>query len=68
MAHDHTYDCPQCGAHLDSQRELDDHTRKQHNEGAQSASGSERGRDNGSGRGGLGNGGMLGSEPDRGSN
>jgi hypothetical protein len=30
MPHDHTYDCRQCGAHLDSQQELNKHNRECH--------------------------------------
>jgi len=30
MAHDHSYDCRQCGAHLDSQDELNRHIRENH--------------------------------------
>jgi hypothetical protein len=30
MAHDHTFDCKICGAHLDSQRDLDGHTSDKH--------------------------------------
>ena len=40
MAHDHTFDCKQCGAHLDSQEELNKHIRDRHTAQAQSASGS----------------------------
>ena len=36
MAHEHTFDCQLCGAHLDTARELDEHTRDKHP--AQSAS------------------------------
>jgi hypothetical protein len=35
MAHDHTYDCRQCGAHLDSQEELNRHIRENHSAQAQ---------------------------------
>lgn len=37
MAHTHEFDCRVCGAHLDSQRELDEHTKKQHTTQASSA-------------------------------
>ena len=30
MAHDHSFDCRQCGAHLDSQQELNEHNRNEH--------------------------------------
>jgi hypothetical protein len=30
MAHTHEFDCPICGAHIDSQKELDEHNRKKH--------------------------------------
>ena len=30
MAHTHEFDCKQCGAHLDSRQELDEHTREKH--------------------------------------
>jgi len=30
MAHDHSFDCRQCGAHLDSQEELNRHIRENH--------------------------------------
>jgi hypothetical protein len=32
MAHTHEFDCPVCGAHLDSRKELQDHTRDQHSQ------------------------------------
>ena len=35
MAHDHTFDCRQCGAHLDSQEELNQHIRDRHSQQAQ---------------------------------
>lgn len=38
--HTHEYDCRVCGAHLDSQRELDEHNRRHHpGTGEQSAPG-----------------------------
>jgi hypothetical protein len=40
MAHDHSFDCRQCGAHLDSQDELNRHIRENHS--AQSKSGSSQ--------------------------
>ena len=36
MAHDHTFDCRVCGAHLDSQQELNKHNRECHTAQAQS--------------------------------
>ncbi len=30
MAHTHEFDCPICGAHLDSRKELGEHARKEH--------------------------------------
>ena len=46
MAHEHTFDCQLCGAHLDSARELDQHNRDKHP--AQSASSTSKisGREN----------------------
>jgi hypothetical protein len=35
MPHDHTYDCRICGAHLDSQQELNKHNRECHSAQAQ---------------------------------
>jgi hypothetical protein len=35
MEHDHTYDCRLCGAHLDSQQELNKHNRECHTAQAQ---------------------------------
>jgi hypothetical protein len=32
MAHTHEFDCRVCGAHLDSNKELEDHNRKNHPE------------------------------------
>jgi hypothetical protein len=40
MAHDHSFDCRQCGAHLDSQDELNRHIRENHS--AQTKSGSSQ--------------------------
>lgn len=37
MAHDHTFDCRICGAHLDSQEALNKHNREKHS--AQTKSG-----------------------------
>jgi hypothetical protein len=34
MAHTHEFDCTQCGAHLDSQQQLDQHIREQHSQNA----------------------------------
>ncbi|MGH7617231.1 MAG: hypothetical protein ACREPM_08395 [Gemmatimonadaceae bacterium] len=41
MAHDHTFDCRQCGAHLDSQEELNRHIRETHSAQAQSSGSSQ---------------------------
>jgi len=41
MAHSHEYDCRICGAHLDSQKELDQHNKDKH---AQQASSSQQGQ------------------------
>ncbi len=30
MAHTHEFDCRICGAHLDSQKQLDEHNQKEH--------------------------------------
>jgi hypothetical protein len=38
MAHTHEFDCRVCGAHLDSQKELDEHTQKEHAQQASSSS------------------------------
>jgi hypothetical protein len=54
MAHTHEFDCRVCGAHLDSQRELDEHTKKQHTAQA-SASSASKPADRGSSFGGSGN-------------
>jgi hypothetical protein len=35
MEHDHTYDCRLCGAHLDSQQDLNKHNRECHTAQAQ---------------------------------
>ena len=43
MPHDHTYDCRLCGAHLDSQQELNKHNRECHT--AQADPGSSESRD-----------------------
>lgn len=37
MAHDHTFDCRICGAHLDSQQELNKHNRECHTAQAESS-------------------------------
>jgi hypothetical protein len=37
MAHDHSFDCRQCGAHLDSQEELNRHIRENHSAQADSS-------------------------------
>jgi len=37
MAHTHEFDCKVCGAHLDSRKELDQHTLEKHKDKAQSA-------------------------------
>lgn len=34
MAHTHEFDCRVCGAHLDSRKELDEHTREKHSQKA----------------------------------
>jgi len=34
MPHTHEFDCRVCGAHLDSRKELDEHTREQHTQKA----------------------------------
>jgi uncharacterized C2H2 Zn-finger protein len=38
MPHTHEFDCPICGAHLDSRKELDQHSRKEHTHNASSSS------------------------------
>lgn len=42
MPHDHTYDCRLCGAHLDSQQELNKHNRECHTVQADSESSESR--------------------------
>ncbi len=42
MAHDHSYDCRQCGAHLDSQEELNRHIRENHSAQAGQSPGSSQ--------------------------
>jgi hypothetical protein len=49
MAHTHEFDCRVCGAHLDSNKELEDHNRKNHPEQLRSSpSGSTAGSKSGS--------------------
>ena len=48
MAHTHEFDCKQCGAHLDSRQELDQHVRDKHT--AQSAGGADATRSASSGQ------------------
>jgi hypothetical protein len=55
MAHTHEFDCRVCGAHLDSKRELDEHTKKEHTSQASSASSASNPSDRGSSLGGSGN-------------
>jgi len=55
MAHTHEFDCRVCGAHLDSQRELDEHTKKTHTAQASSASSASNPSDRGSSFGGSSN-------------
>jgi hypothetical protein len=43
MAHDHSFDCRQCGAHLDSQEELNRHMREKHSAQGQSSNQSSQG-------------------------
>jgi uncharacterized C2H2 Zn-finger protein len=38
MAHTHEFDCPVCGAHLDSRNDLVQHARKEHSHSASSGS------------------------------
>ncbi len=38
MAHTHEFDCPICGAHLDSRKQLDQHSSKEHSQHASSPS------------------------------
>jgi hypothetical protein len=40
MAHTHEFDCRICGAHLDSQKQLDEHNQKEHTRQASGGSGS----------------------------
>ena len=40
MAHTHEFDCRICGAHLDSQKQLDEHNQKEHARQASSGSSS----------------------------
>jgi len=40
MAHTHEFDCRICGAHLDSQSDLDQHNRKEHTQNTQSSNSS----------------------------
>jgi hypothetical protein len=46
MAHDHTYDCRQCGAHLDNQEELNRHIRENHSAQAQQSGSSQQSSSN----------------------
>jgi len=46
MPHEHTFDCQLCGAHLDSARELDEHTRDKHPAQSASSSGNISAREN----------------------
>ena len=43
MHHDHRYDCPVCGSHLESKDELNRHCERAHPDTARSASSGERG-------------------------
>jgi uncharacterized Zn finger protein (UPF0148 family) len=38
MPHTHEFDCPICGAHLDSRKELAEHSREEHTHSASSRS------------------------------
>jgi hypothetical protein len=46
MAHDHSFDCRQCGAHLDSQDELNRHMKDKHSAQAQSSGSSQQSSSN----------------------
>lgn len=58
MAHTHEFDCRVCGAHLDSQKQLDEHNQKEHGRQANSSSSSSfRGTQSGGSTGSTGSGG-----------
>lgn len=44
MAHNHEFDCPICGAHLDSRDDLTRHTDREHAQHGRGPSDPERGR------------------------
>jgi hypothetical protein len=50
MAHDHSFDCRQCGAHLDSQDELNRHIRENHSAQAKPSGSSQQSSSNQSSR------------------
>ena len=47
MPHDHEFDCPICGAHLDSRADLNQHTDREHAQHGRGASDTNRGETGG---------------------